>query len=63
MKILLLAALIELPDDNDSENESAPVTSKPFSPDELLRRLIREVREGRNPDIWKEELHGPIFQV
>ena len=62
MKILLLAALIELPD-NDSENESAPVTIKPFSPDELLRRLIREVREGRNPDIWKEELHGPIFQV
>ena len=61
MKILLLAALIELPDDNDTETESAPVPVTPFSPDELLRRLMLEVREGRNPEIWSD--HGPIFQI
>ena len=59
MKILLLAALIELPDDNDTETESAPVSIKPFSPDELLRRLMLEVR--RNPEIWSD--YGPIFQI
>jgi len=62
MKILLLAAVIELPDDNDTEPEFSVVPNlTPFLPDELLRRLIREVREGRNPEIWNE--HGPIFQV
>ena len=64
MKILLLAAIIELPDDDDLEPEFSCVPNPaPFSPDELVRRLIREVREGRNPDIWREEPHGPIFQV
>ena len=64
MKILLLAALIELPDGDDTESEAAPVPTppKPFSQDELIRRLLREVREGRNPDIWKEEPYGSIFK-
>ena len=64
MKILLLAALIELHDDGDTESETAPVPTppKPFSQDELIRRLLREVREGRNPNIWKEEPRGPIFK-
>ena len=61
MKILLLAALIELPD-NDTEPEPSPVPNPtPFSPDELLRRLMLEVREGRNPEIWSD--YGPIFQI
>ena len=63
MKILLLAAVIELPDGNDTEPEYPAVPNPtPLSPDEFLRRLLREVREvGHNPEIWNE--HGPIFQV
>ena len=65
MKILLLAALIELDDDgDDTENESSPVPAPaPYSPDKLLQRLLREVRQGRKADIWKEEPHGSFFQI
>jgi len=64
MKVLLLAAIVEL-DDNDTETHSAPVPrpTSPSSLNELLRRLIREAREGRNPDFWKEEQYGPILQI
>jgi len=61
MKVMIFAAVIELPD-NDTKSDPALVPNPtPFSPDELLRRLIREAREGRNPEIWSN--YGPIFEV
>ena len=67
MKILLIAALIDfddMPNDDTASTMKPPTVSppSPFSPDILLRRLIQEVREGRNPDLWREEPHGSFFK-
>ena len=63
MKVMFLAAVIELPD-NDTKNDPAPVPKPtPFSPDELLRKLFLEAKTGRNPEIWSNFPNGPIFEV
>jgi len=65
MKILI-AALIDFEDKNEPETDSGlapkPAPRVPPFLDGLLRRLLREVREGRNPDIWEEDLHGSFFK-
>ena len=63
MKVMIFAAVIELPDDYTKNDPTLVPKPRPFSPDELLRKLILEAKTGRNPEIWSNFPNGPIFEV
>ena len=63
MKVMFLAAVIELPDDDMKNDPTLVPNPTPFSPNELLRKLILEAKTGRNSEIRSEFPYGPIFEV
>jgi hypothetical protein len=64
MKIQI-AVLIDFEDENEPETDTVLKPSSPpfpFSPGKLFQRFLREVREGRNPDLWEDQPHGAFFK-
>ena len=63
MKIQI-TVLIDFEDD-EPEFDFAPPPPPPSPPsllNGLIQRLLREVCEGRNPDIWEDNPHGSFLK-
>jgi len=62
MKIQI-AVLIDFEDDEpEPDLAPKPPPSPSFLLGGLIQNLLREVREGRNPDIWEENPHGSFLK-
>jgi hypothetical protein len=59
-KVIILAAIIDLDDPDDNQEQPPVPVHKPYSPDTLLRRLLSEVHKGRNPHLWLTD--GTLFK-
>ncbi len=63
MKMILIATLVMIDDDNRDENDSCVPDPAPNPLDDLLAALIHQSRRKPNPEPWSIDPHGKIFTI